>query len=183
MFNSFLQQLIKAGLFRHLSQRWFRLSLLEGRVVTAWEFSEKKLLTSTYNKFRTFHYISNSCRHSVVLASLQKEEPQEEKTQNAKDTNFFRKHFKMKLNGWREKEHHRKTRSYSKVGCHLHFPTIRHQAVLWFFSSQLVCSCMNWITLANSPERIINCCLEQKYKKKSFTILYGQWPEVRKTNI
>ena len=161
MFNSFPQQIIKASLFRHLSQPWFRWPLLERRVGTAWE-QEKKQLTSPHNKLRNVYYISNSCRYSVVLASVQREKAQKEKTHSVKDTNFFREHFKMKLHGWKEKEHHIKTLNYSEVGCHLHFPTTLHQAVLWSFSSQLVCSCMNWITLASSPERIINCCLEQK---------------------
>ena len=76
MFNSFPQQLIKAGLFRHLSQTWLRLPLLKGRVGTAWELSEKKPLTSPYNKFRNLHCLSNSCRYWVVLASFQKEETQ-----------------------------------------------------------------------------------------------------------
>jgi hypothetical protein len=170
--NHFLNKLLKHN-HTHLSQPSFRLQLLEGRIGTAWELSQEKPLTSPHNKFRAFHYIYNSFRYSVVLASVQRKEAQEEKTQSAKDTNIFRKHFKIKLHGWREKEHHIKTRNYSEVGCHLHFPTTLHQAVLWFFSSQLVCSCMNWITLANSPERIISCCHEQKYKKnplQSYTV-------------
>lgn len=102
MLKSFPPQLFKVWLFCHLSQPWFRLALLEGREGTTWELSEKKPLSSAHSKFSTFNYIPNSCRYSVVLASVQREEAQEEKTQSVKDTNCFRKHLKMQLHRWRE---------------------------------------------------------------------------------
>jgi hypothetical protein len=102
MLNSFPPQLFKVRFFSHLSHLWFRLKLQEGREGTTWKLSEKKPLSSPHSKFITFNYIPNPCRYSVVLASVQREETQEEKTQSVKDTNCFRKHFKMQLHRWRE---------------------------------------------------------------------------------